>query len=105
MFHGAEPCETLVLHRIDDGEIMLLETIEDVVNGNQLNIAVLVRDIQFAKFPINNLHLFFHQKSQLLTLPKKVWEKIQGKIAPKCKKQDCWEKIIVAGMLDELRIA
>ena len=76
----------IVLHRKDYGEILLLATIEDVVNGDQLNIAVLVGDIQFAKLPINNLHLLFQQMAQLLPLPKQIREKIQGEIAPGRKK-------------------
>ena len=52
MLHGTEPYVFIILHGIDFRKITLLMAIEDIINVNQSNIVVFVRNIQFSNIPV-----------------------------------------------------
>ena len=62
-------------------------TIENIVNGNQMYIAVPVNDIQFPYILVNNPHLVFKCLLVMVPFPEQKREEIHGKITPDDKKQ------------------
>ena len=58
MLHGAQSCVFFILHSINRGKIPLLEAVKDVVDGYQMDVAVLVGNIQHANTLVHNLCLF-----------------------------------------------
>ena len=88
MLHGTETCVILILYHENIGEVSLLMTIENVVNVNQMYVALFVCDIKHPNILNYNFHLVFPSLLETLSFSNQERKDNQCKIAPNGNKQN-----------------